>query len=1054
MATNMSQIPQMDWSSADLAESLILFKQKMVLFLEDEKITGDEAISRKICRGIGDEGLRRLNASDLTDEQKKKPNSLWSFFENQLKVEVHFRIHRLHLMQYRQKTDETLDDFITRARTLAHKCQFSEEELSERLIELIIASTPYEGFRKELLGKDKGYPLQNVLKEGRKYEAISAGNDQLHKLDQKQTQINEVSRGRKCSNCGTSHKPRQCPAYYDTCHACGKKGHWKSCCRLMRKKRITRDHSQKHHNKGHPSNRGRSSHGRKSHSRYTGQRSKSPSDDKLVDTVNTDYESDGETYTKSFYSLTVSNKCLDSVSQRHIPGREEAYTTLNIQPPGLPYDNYTLRLKIDTGASGNTLPLRTLRQIYGRKTNPRDILEAKQQVRLTAYNGQEITCLGSLDMVCQNKCSSWELTKFYVVDVPGPAVVGLPTCEKLKLVTINVDHVSHKQGGPPATHKPAKSILKNDNMKACTKTISKPINNVQDLLETYPDQFDRIGNFAGEAKITLKDDATPFVNPPRKCPIHIRDELKLELDKLVTQGIIKKVNEHTDWCSSLAFSTKKDGSLRICLDPQRLNDNIKRCPYKIPTVDEINPQFAGARLFSKLDAKAGYWAIHLDSESQLLTTFRTPFGRYCWLRLPFGLNISQDIFQDRMDQILEGLNGVVSIADDIVVFGVSKEDHDRNLVNLMNRAAEKGLVFNSTKCHINQSSVTFFGNIYTAEGIRPDPDKVRDIQQMPSPQNKEDAQRFLGMLTYLTQFIPQLADKAHTLRSLLKKDTPWTWDTVYQENFETLKKAISENACLKYYDRNDTVDLEVDASPKGLGCALVQQGKPVAFGSKTLTECQSRYSNIEREMLAVVYGIQRYHTFLYARPFTIITDHKPLVSICTKPIHAAPPRLQNMLLLIQGYRYKIKYRPGEDMVLADTLSRIPNPNNNTEIDLDLRVDGINVLIDGPKYKVIALINFPPYKQELLREETTKDTVLNHLKEIVHSGWPEAMKSLPEDLRPYWSFREEIALEAGVLFKGRQILIPKTMQKDIMEQLHQGHREWRRPESSLVIQSIG
>ena len=222
-------------------------------------------------------------------------------------------------MQYRRKTDETLDDFITCARTLAHKCQFSEEELSERLIELIIASTPYEGFRKELLGKDKRYPLQNVLKEGRKYEAISAGNDQLHKFDQKQTQIKEVSRGRKCSNCGTSHKPRQCPAYYDTCHACGKKGHWKSCCRLMRKKRITRDHSQKHHNKGHPSSRGRSSHGRKSRSRYTGQRSKSPSDDKLVDTVNTDYESDWETYTKSFYSITVSNKCLDSVSQRHIP---------------------------------------------------------------------------------------------------------------------------------------------------------------------------------------------------------------------------------------------------------------------------------------------------------------------------------------------------------------------------------------------------------------------------------------------------------------------------------------------------------------------------------------------------------------------------------------------------------------------------------------------------------------------------------------------------------------------------------------------------------------
>ena len=232
--------------------------------------------------------------------------------------------------------------------------------------------------------------------------------------------------------------------------------------------------------------------------------------------------------------------------------------------------------------------------------------------------------------------------------------------------------------------------------------------NVKQLKEAYPEQFDRIGNFSGAAKLQLKEDAEPFIDPPRKCSIHLKDQLKDEIEKLIQQDVLKKVEEHTDWCSSLAYSVKKDGSLRICIDPQKLNSSSKRCPYKIPTVEELNPKFAKAKVFSKLDAKAGYWSVHLDEKSQLLTTCRTPFGRVCWKRLPFGLSVSQDIFQARMDQILEGLDGVVSITDDVAVYGENEEDHDRNLQNLMIRAAETGLVFNSEKCYIKQKSITFF----------------------------------------------------------------------------------------------------------------------------------------------------------------------------------------------------------------------------------------------------------------------------------------------------------------------------------------------------------
>ena len=157
----------------------------------------------------------------------------------------------------------------------------------------------------------------------------------------------------------------------------------------------------------------------------------------------------------------------------------------------------------------------------------------------------------------------------------------------------------------------------------------------------------------------------------------------------------------------------------------------------------------------------------------------------------------------------------------------------------MKQAEPKGLMFNSQKCHIKRSRVSFVGNRYTPDGIKPDPGIVRrDIRNMRSPQSKNDIQRFLGLLTYLSPFIPQLADKMHVLGSLVKEDVPWTWDTDQQTSFETLKKVFYEDACLKYYDRRAAVEIKVDASQKGLGAALVQNGKPVAFGSKTLSVSQ------------------------------------------------------------------------------------------------------------------------------------------------------------------------------------------------------------------------
>ena len=220
-------------------------------------------------------------------------------------------------------------------------------------------------------------------------------------------------------------------------------------------------------------------------------------------------------------------------------------------------------------------------------------------------------------MYCSYKDEKWTKATFYVVDVPGPAVVGLPNSVQLQLVTIPVDSVTDATD----THE--------------TKSTAQPvIHDINDLKRAYPQQFDTVGNFAGEANLLLKDDAEAIIDAPRKCSIHMKDKLKHELQTMVSQGVIRKVDEHTDCCSSLAYSMKKDGSSRVCIDPQRLNAELCRCRHKIPTLEEINPELAKVKLFSKLDAEAGYWSVHLNEDSQLLTTFRTPFDRFLLEKTP------------------------------------------------------------------------------------------------------------------------------------------------------------------------------------------------------------------------------------------------------------------------------------------------------------------------------------------------------------------------------------------------------------------------------------
>ena len=286
---------------------------------------------------------------------------------------------------------------------------------------------------------------------------------------------------------------------------------------------------------------------------------------------------------------------------------------------------------------------------------------------------------------------------------------------------------------------------------------------VEDLKKLYPNSFDRLGSLKGEYNIRIDPSVKPATHTRRKVPIESKEAIDRELDYLIEEEIITEQVEPTPWVSSVTFPMKPNGEVRVCLDPSNLNKAIIREHHKPMTVEEIAHELAGATVYTKAEALKAFLQIHLTHEASLLTTFNSHRGRLRFLHMPFGAKMSQDVFQLRMDAILEQCPGVIGIHDDMVIFGVDQEDHDANLINLLNVCQKEGLVLNSKKLELRRERVTFFGAEYSTQGMHPDPKKVQGITEMTVPTDKQQLQSFLGMVNYMGTFIPCLSHHTEPL---------------------------------------------------------------------------------------------------------------------------------------------------------------------------------------------------------------------------------------------------------------------------------------------------
>ena len=647
----------------------------------------------------------------------------------------------------------------------------------------------------------------------------------------------------------------------------------------------------------------------------------------------------------------------------------------------------------DTGAQVNILPLNVFNKFY-----PEEKVLPTSTV-LVAFGGQRIKPVGKVFLKCHNDSIS-KLFEFILVDGAYTPILSRQACVDLNVL--------------------------------------KFLNNVDALpgvLSEFPDLFDgKLGKIPGKVHLEIDSAATPVARPPYNVPIALRDPCKLKLQEMEADGVICSETQPTEWVSNMVLIDKNKGSngvpnLRVCIDPTFLNKALKRSHYPYPSVEEIATRIPkDAKFFTVIDAKNGFWQLELDEQSSKLLTFSTPFGRKRYLRMPPGIKPASEIFQLKMHESFGDLEGIEIIMDDFLVWGRTEHEHDERLRNLLIKARLVGLKFSASKIKYKLSEVKFIGHIFTEGGLKADPEKISAILKMPNPSDKEDLRRILGCVNYLGKYIENLSLVTFPLRELLRDDVDWKWSSEHILAFNEVKSLLTKAPVLSYFDKDSEIVLSVDSSLYGMGAALLQNGKPVAYASTTLNKTQQRYAQIERELLAIVFGCEKFYTYIYGRKVKVESDHKPLETIFKKPLIDCPMRLQKMLMRLQKFDLNVVYKKGKLLYIADTLSRAPLPNV-LEPDDSARV----VLIHNVAQ--IALLNSDT---ELLKKETKADAVLSVLKKNILEGFPNSKDQLNALLSPYWSFKEQLSCSGGLIFKDYCVIIPCALRKATLKQLHKSH----------------
>lgn len=476
--------------------------------------------------------------------------------------------------------------------------------------------------------------------------------------------------------------------------------------------------------------------------------------------------------------------------------------------------------------------------------------------------------------------------------------------------------------------KKIKEIIGKDNLNELEiKKLEEIIENYNDVFHLEHDKLSLCKTV--EHSIPIFTDSSVINVRPYRLPILQRVEINKQIDKMLEDELV--VESKSAWNAPLLLVPKKakpnePKKWRIVIDFRKLNEITISDSFPLPNINEILDQLGQSKYFSTLDLSQGYHQIGMSKESRSLTAFSTPMGHYEWTRMPMGLKSSSHTFQRLMNAVLTGLNGNEAFVylDDIVIYGYSLENHAKRLKRVLQRLREHNLKLQPEKCKFFCKEVIYLGHKITEKGIFPDPDKFEAIKNFPYPQKPKDIKSFLGMVGYYRKFVPNFAELAKPLTSLLKKEVKFAWSQECEVAFQTLKEKLISEPILQYPDFQKEFFLTTDASGKAIGAVLSQKDNdgndlPIAYASRTLLDAETRYSTTERELLAIVWGVEHFNIYLYGRKFTIFSDHKPLRWLMN--VKDPKSRLIRWKLRLSKYDFEIQHIKGKSNFVADCLSR-------------------------------------------------------------------------------------------------------------------------------------
>ena len=439
------------------------------------------------------------------------------------------------------------------------------------------------------------------------------------------------------------------------------------------------------------------------------------------------------------------------------------------------------------------------------------------------------------------------------------------------------------------------------------------------LLKRYEFLFDgTLGTWHSKpVDIELKEGATPYYARPFPAPRAHEKVFREEIERLVKIGVLRRCN-NSEWGAPCFIQAKKNGTVRFLTDFRELNKRIKRKPYPIPNIQDMLLKLDRFQWATSLDLNMGYYHVLLSPSARQLCTIVLPWGKYEYCRLPMGVSCAPDIFQEKINELFHGMDHIHAYLDDVLLTTKNTwEDHLKTLEDTLQKLAEAGLKVNVEKSFFGQAECEYLGYWVTREGIRPQAKKVEAIEKIEAPKTVRQIRRFVGLCNYYRDLWPRRAETLAPLTRLCSKNKKFVWTETEQKAFETMKSIIGKDILLAYPNFSQSFDIHTDASKTQLGAVISQNGRPIAFYSRKLSDAQTRYTTTERELLSIVETLKEFRNILLGQRIKVYTDHKNLTYK-----QFTTDRVMRWRLILEEYGPELVYIKGRDNVAANALSRL------------------------------------------------------------------------------------------------------------------------------------